>query len=109
SALCFTQCVAVHIETPSINPSTAGGLLQLLRDGTPRTRAELAQLTGLSRPTVTQRIDQLLELGLIIAVEDAVSTGGRPSAQIAFNANARIVVAVDFGASHGRVALTDLE
>lgn len=101
--------MAAHIETPSTNPSTAGGLLQLLRDGTPRTRAELAHLTGLSRPTVTQRIDQLLELGLIAAVEDAVSTGGRPSSQIAFNANARIVVAVDFGASHGRVALTDLE
>lgn len=89
--------------------STAGGLLQLLRDGTPRTRAELAQLTGLSRPTVAHRIDQLLELGLISPVEDAVSTGGRPSSQIAFNPRARIVVAVDFGASHGRVALTDLE
>lgn len=101
--------MAVKIETPGTSLSTAGGLLQLLRDGTPRTRAELTQLTGLSRPTVTQRIDQLLELGLIAAVEDAVSTGGRPSSQIAFNASARIVVAVDFGASHGRIALTDLE
>ncbi|MBC9927935.1 MULTISPECIES: ROK family transcriptional regulator [unclassified Leucobacter] len=91
------------------NLSTAGGLFQLLRDGQPRTRAKLAAITGLSRPTVSQRIDQLLELGLIAPVEDAVSTGGRPSSQVAFQPRARIIVAVDFGAIHGRIALTDLE
>lgn len=91
------------------NLSTAGGLLQLLRDGQPRTRAELAALTGLSRPTVAQRIDQLLDLRLIAPVEDAVSTGGRPSSQVAFNSSAYIVVTVDFGVLHGRIALTDLD
>ncbi|WP_449282826.1 ROK family protein [Leucobacter sp.] len=89
--------------------STAGGLLQLLRDGRPRTRAKLAQITGLSRPTITQRIDQLLELGLITPVQDAASTGGRPSSQIAFNPRARVVLAADLGALHARVAVTDLD
>lgn len=89
--------------------STAGGLLQHLRDGRPRTRAELAQITGLSRPTVTQRIDQLLDLGLISPVEDAASTGGRPSSQIAFNPRARVVIAADLGALHARLAITDLD
>lgn len=88
--------------------STAGGLLQFLRDGRPRTRAELSNITGLSRPTVTQRIDQLLELGLVAPVEDAVSTGGRPSSQIAFNPRAQVVIAADLGAIHGRIAMTDL-
>ncbi|RBP65118.1 putative NBD/HSP70 family sugar kinase [Brevibacterium sanguinis] len=88
--------------------SHAGGLFQLLRDGTPRTRAELAKLTGLSRPTIAQRIDQLLSLGLITPVVAAVSTGGRPSSQFAFNPRARVVVAADFGASHARLAVTDL-
>ncbi|MFV0432636.1 MAG: ROK family protein [Leucobacter sp.] len=99
------------IQTPAEPPapSTPGGLLNLLRDGQPRTRAELAKITGLSRPTVSQRIDQLLELGYIVPVEDAVSTGGRPSAQLAFNPRARVVLATDFGAQHARIAVTDLD
>ena len=88
--------------------SHAGALFQLLRDGEPRTRADLAKSTGLSRPTVAQRIDQLLHLGLIAPVNDAASTGGRPSSQFAFNPQARVVIAADFGASHARVAVTDL-
>nr|WP_082309465.1 ROK family transcriptional regulator [Leucobacter musarum] len=99
------------VPSPSSGPgtSTAGGLLQLFRDGKPRTRAKLAQITGLSRPTVTQRIDQLIDLGLIAPVADAASTGGRPSAQIAFNPRARVVLAADLGALHARVAVTDLD
>ena len=95
---------------PSViaDSSTAGGLLQLLRDGKPRTRASLASITGLSRPTVSQRIDQLLEMGLISPVRDAASTGGRPSSQIAFNPRAGVVLAADLGALHARIAVTDL-
>lgn len=92
----------------SVDVSHAGGLFQLLRDGQPRTRAELAKSTGLSRPTVAQRIDQLLGLGLISPVDAAASTGGRPSSQFAFNPQARVVIAADFGASHARAAVTDL-
>lgn len=100
--------VVLSVSLPEHNLATAGGILQLLRDGTPRTRAELTHMTGLSRPTIAQRIDQLLNLQLIGPVEDAVSTGGRPSARVAFNPQARIVVAVDLGAIHARIALTDL-
>ncbi|WP_372455667.1 ArsR family transcriptional regulator, partial [Sphaerisporangium fuscum] len=39
----------------------AGALLTILRDGRARTRAELMQLTGLARSTVSQRLDALLE------------------------------------------------
>lgn len=88
--------------------SDAGGIFQLLRDGVPRTRSELATLTGLSRPTVTLRLQQLTGTGLITPVTGAVSTGGRPSSQFAFNPSARVVVAADFGASHARIAVTDL-
>ena len=88
--------------------SHAGGLFQLLRDSRPRARAERGRSTGLSRPTVAHRIEQLLGLGLIAPVDDAASTGGRPSSQFAFNPRARVVVAADFGASHARIAVTNL-
>jgi len=91
-----------------LNLTTAAGLLALLRDGQPRTRADLARCTGLSRPTVAQRIDQLLSTGLVIPVDDAASTGGRPPSRVAFNPGARVVAAVDFGVLHARLALTDL-
>lgn len=86
----------------------AGELFQILRDGVPRTRSELSALTGLSRATVSARIDELLKAGLITPMSDAVSTGGRPPARVAFNPGARIVAAADFGATHVTVAVINL-
>ena len=92
----------------ALGPSGASELFQLLRDGRPRTRAELAALTGLARSTVALRVDTLMQLGLIAPVGDALSTGGRPPSQFALNASARVVLAADLGASHATVGLSDL-
>lgn len=85
-----------------------GELFQYLRDGTPRTRAELAKLTSLARSTVTPRVDALLVSGLLRPVGEAVSTGGRPPTRFALNGAARVVLAIDLGASHASVAVSDL-
>ncbi len=87
---------------------SAGALLQLLRDGTPRTRSELAVATGLGRSTVAQRIDTLVKSKLIGAAGEANSTGGRPPARFAFNPRARLVLGADVGATHVRLAVSDL-
>ncbi|WP_111718725.1 ROK family transcriptional regulator [Homoserinimonas sp. OAct 916] len=92
----------------ALGTSGASELFQLLRDGQPHTRAELAKLTGLARSTIALRVDELMRLRLITPVDDAVSTGGRPSSQFALNPTARVVVAADFGASHATIAITDL-
>lgn len=89
-------------------PTGAGELLQLLRDGRPRTRAELATLTGQARPTIAARVDVLLATGLVAPAGEASSTGGRPPRMFAFNPAARVVLAVDLGATHVRMAVTDL-
>jgi predicted NBD/HSP70 family sugar kinase len=86
----------------------AGDLFQLLRDGRPRTRSELAAATGFARSTIASRIDELLAAGLIAAVGEAVSTGGRPPSRVALNASARLVAGADFGATHATVAIMDL-
>ncbi|HEU4840694.1 MAG TPA: ROK family protein [Ilumatobacteraceae bacterium] len=85
-----------------------GELLQHLLDGTPRTRSELATLTGLGRSTIATRVDALLASRLVGAAGEATSTGGRPPARFAFNPAARLVVAADVGATHVRLAVTDL-
>ena len=89
-------------------PGDLGSVIHLLRDGHPRTRAELAQLTGQSRSTIATRVEQLLTCGLVAPTGEATSTGGRPPATFAFNPAARVVAAVDLGATHARVAVTDL-
>jgi predicted NBD/HSP70 family sugar kinase len=92
----------------SSNAASVSDLFQLLRDGRPRTRAELAKMTGLARSTIASRVDALMELGLVAAVGDAPSTGGRPSSQFAVNNAARVILAADIGASHASIAITDL-
>lgn len=82
-------------------------LFQILRDGRPRTRSELSALTGLARSTVALRVDSLSRLELVCPTEDATSTGGRPSSQVSL-ASKRVVLGVDIGASHARVAVTDI-
>jgi predicted NBD/HSP70 family sugar kinase len=86
----------------------AGALLNILRDGRARTRAELVQLTGLARSTLAQRLDALVSLEWIVPTEEAISSGGRPAIAFTFNRTARVVLAADLGATHARVAITDL-
>ncbi|GEL95543.1 sugar kinase [Cellulomonas composti] len=89
-------------------PTGAGEMFQLLRDGQPRTRSDLATVTGQSRSTIAARVDLLLASGYIAPAGEASSTGGRPPATFAFNPAARVVLAVDLGATHSRLAVTDL-
>jgi predicted NBD/HSP70 family sugar kinase len=92
-------------------PSTgtgAGAMLHLIRDGRATTRAELVALTGLARSTVAQRMDALLAQRLVVPAGSSASTGGRPPKTFAFNRGAGVVLAADLGATHSRVAITDL-
>ncbi|BDI21775.1 ROK family transcriptional regulator [Herbiconiux sp. L3-i23] len=95
-------------RTPAAADAGPGALFQLLRDGIPRTRAELAAESGLARTAAALRLESLLRTGLVRPVEPAVSSGGRPPARFALDPTSRVVVAVDAGARHTRVAVVDL-
>ena len=97
-----------HIVRTGGGAVGASEIFQLLRDGQPRTRSALALSTGLARSTVAARVDSLMSIGLVQPVNDAASTGGRPSSRFAFNPGARVVLAADLGASHATVAISDL-
>lgn len=86
----------------------ASDVFELLRDGEPRTRAQLAELTGLARSTIAARLDALMRLGLVVPY-GGVSTGGRPPSLLAFNPGARVVAGIDLGATHASAALADLD
>jgi predicted NBD/HSP70 family sugar kinase len=94
------------METPAAG--SAAHVLSLIRSGEARTRNELIAVTGMSRSTVLQRVNLLLASGLVHEGGSSRSLGGRPPAALSFNDRAGVVVAADLGASHGRVAVTDL-
>ncbi|MFI6392102.1 ROK family transcriptional regulator [Nonomuraea sp. NPDC050547] len=87
---------------------TAGQVLQLIRNGSCRTRKELIEFTGLSRSTITDRVDRLIEAGYIHESGVAISGGGRPPSVLDIDSTNRFALVADLGAGHARVALTDL-
>ncbi|MCT9820861.1 ROK family transcriptional regulator [Microbacterium sp. W1N] len=96
------------VRTAGAPTPGAGEIFQILRDGTARTKAELAAITGLARSTVSTRVDALLAAELVAPAGEAASTGGRPPARIAFNPRAGVILAIDLGATHATVAVADL-
>ncbi len=93
------------VVTSSIS---AGEVLQLITSGSAQTRTAIAHRTGLSRSTVSERLDALFGAALIQEGVDARSLRGRPSKILSLNAAGRVVLAADVGEDHTRVAVTDL-
>ncbi|MCF2531053.1 ROK family transcriptional regulator [Yinghuangia soli] len=83
-------------------------LLGLLRDGGPRSRAELGDLVHMSRSKVAVELDRLTELGLIRNAGLAASRGGRRSGIVCLDPSLRFV-GIDIGATSVGVAVTDGE
>lgn len=94
---------------PQQEASATGTLeiLDLLRTGEILTKSEIAAHTGLSRSTVNQRIDGLLDAGLVVP-SGAESTKGRPAGSFAFNKTAGQLLVADIGATGMRVGVCDL-
>jgi predicted NBD/HSP70 family sugar kinase len=83
-------------------------VLAVLRDGVPRTKSELAKITGRARSTVSSRLEELVARGLVERLDQTISTKGRPSALYALGKERRLIAAIDLGARHGVLAVTDL-
>jgi glucokinase-like ROK family protein len=83
-------------------------VLELLRTGKARTRAQLTETTGLGRAVITERLAHLRRSGLL---EDGVkgeSTGGRAPRELNFRAGAGVILAAEIGATGFDVGITDL-
>ena len=83
-------------------------ILQLVRAGTARTRPQLGQAAGLGRSVVTQRVNTLLECGLVEEVGLAASTGGRAPRELRLRAEAGVVLVAALGAVTTAIGVADL-
>ncbi len=83
-------------------------LLELIRSGRAGTRQELAHLSGLGRTAVTNRVNELIDRGLVAESGLGPSIGGRQPRQLRFRAETGIVLVADIGATSISVGCTDL-
>lgn len=89
------------------NGASAGAILELVRSGRVRTRRELQDRTGLSRSTLSLRMNQLAAAGYIQEIGQVSGSAGRPAKILSFDESGHFVLAVDLGAAHAHLALLD--
>lgn len=83
-------------------------LERIIAEG-PVSRAELSRRTGLSKPTISSAVVQLLERGLVRETGRGDNLQGRKSTLLEFNRTCSYVIGIDVGATRIRMALGDLE
>ncbi|HYF91210.1 MAG TPA: ROK family transcriptional regulator [Symbiobacteriaceae bacterium] len=83
-------------------------VLRLIRLAGPISRADAAEQTGLTRPTISAVVSELLEEGWVEEMGTGESSGGRPPILLRFNPRARYVVGAELSAGHVRAVLSDL-
>jgi predicted NBD/HSP70 family sugar kinase len=83
--------------------------IRALRGAGPLTLSALAERTGLSRPSMKEVADELMELGWVEEVPPTQGTMGRPARRYRFRADSGYLVGVDIGGYNIRAALSDLD
>ena len=92
----------------ALEPDGLVAVLDHVRAHGSSSRAELAQATGLGRSVLTQRVEALLDYGLLAEDGVGASTGGRAPRLLRFRADAGYLLVADLGATSTDVALADL-
>ncbi len=85
-------------------------VLRMLYQGEVNTRAALAAVTGLTKPTVSNLVGELIDAGLVVeeGLGRASGSGGKRPTLLAFNPRARQVIGVALGSERVSAALADL-
>lgn len=86
-------------------------LLERLRASGATSRAELARVTGISKPTVSAALGHLERAGLVRETGEMATASGRGRSAVLYEVDptAGYVVGIDIGRSRIRVALADLD
>lgn len=77
----------------------------------PASRTDLVRLTGLSRPTVSSLVEELVQAGIVAEHEAETQPrrgSGRPPQLLSLVRGAAFAIGLDFGHNHVRIAVCDL-
>ncbi|WP_424211278.1 ROK family transcriptional regulator [Streptomyces sp. BI20] len=98
------------METPgsqsSLHRANLERVVRAVRLAGALTQAEIARATGLSAATVSNIVRELKDAGTVEV--ESTSAGGRRARSVSLSGDAGIVIGVDFGHTHLRVAVGNL-
>ena len=103
--------ISQRLRAPLMRSINGIELLNLIREHEPVSRATLAKLSHLSKPTVSSQVEALVRQGWVIELGrgESGSKGGKKPTLIRFNSDAGRLFAVEIDAGHVRLAAADLE
>src|ERR1700727_352301 len=100
---------SIPVGRPSLLRHTnALSILKLLRESGSCSRADLVRASGLSAPTITNVVKDLLSENLVEPLGEGESSGGRPPDMIRFKAERGCVLGVEITAESISFLLADL-
>ena len=88
--------------------ANAGEILALIASGAANSRAALLAASGMSRVTVTQRLNVLLGVGLVEETLRTLPSGGRPTRVLGIKGSAGFMLVADIGETHIHLAAMNL-
>ncbi|NUU22538.1 MAG: ROK family transcriptional regulator [Streptomycetaceae bacterium] len=102
--------VAVHrkLTVRDLRAGNRARVLRALYFDQPRSRQELAGLTGLSQASVSNVVAELISDGVVVEAGQVDSDGGRPRVLLRVNPAHAAVVGVDVGETHVLVEVFDV-
>jgi glucokinase-like ROK family protein len=83
-------------------------VLEHIRSHSPISRAQIAEVTGLTKATVSSLVNELISSDLVHEIGAGASSGGRKPMMLLFNSTAGYAIGVDLGVDYIYAALSDL-
>ena len=97
------------LEQSGLRRHNLGIIFRAIRDSGPISRAQLAKISGMTKPGVTNIVEELLERGLIAqGVEESKPNRGRPGVLLTINTQATSIIVTELRAFHTAVVAFDL-
>ena len=83
-------------------------ILNIIRERGPISRAEIAKVTKLTPPTVSNLVKELLQTEIIMEQSLGESSGGRKPTMLTLNSSMFHVIGLDIGSRHLKAILTNI-
>ncbi|MFD0959264.1 ROK family transcriptional regulator [Paenibacillus chungangensis] len=94
--------------TPLDQKGSKTAILQCLHKYGAITRVRLAELTGLSRATISTAVSELIGLELVRESKERLNTGGRPAVTLKLKSDTRLVIGADLDPDAWTIGVFDL-
>ena len=97
-----------HSEGRVADPALAARIVSLISTGQGTSRTELARHLGLAASTVSLRVHELIEAGVVRETGSGPSRGGRRPRLLELCSEGGYVLVADVGGTHARLGVVDL-